>query len=84
MKKLFFISLLFIFSCSQPFARVDTSDEKSIIIKKIFEEVSNERIDYLKEVFSDDMMKARPATTTTPNKIRDLLSFIDISLVRLN
>ena len=55
MKKLFFISLLFIFSCSQPFARVDTSDKKSIIIKKIFEEVSNERIDYLKEVFSDDM-----------------------------
>ena len=55
MKRIFFISLLFIFSCSQPFARVDTSDEKSIIIKKIFEEVSNERIDYLKEVFSDDM-----------------------------
>lgn len=55
MKKITFISLLFIFSCSQPFARVDTSDEKSIIIKKIFEEVSNERIDYLKEIFSDDM-----------------------------
>ena len=55
MKKIFFISLLFIFSCSQPFGKVDTSDEKSIIIKKIFEEVSNERIDYLKEVFSDDM-----------------------------
>ena len=55
MKKIIFISLLFIFSCSQPFARVDTSDEKSVIIKKIFEEVSNERIDYLKEVFSDDM-----------------------------
>ena len=55
MKKIFFISLLFIFSCSQPFAKVDVSDEKSIIIKKIFEEVSNERIDYLKEIFSDDM-----------------------------
>lgn len=55
MKKVFFISLLFIFSCSQPFAKVDILDEKSVTIQKIFEEVSAERIAYLKEVFSDDM-----------------------------
>ena len=55
MKKLFFIPLIMIFSCSRPFAKVDSSDEKSTIIKKIFEEVSAERTDYLKEVFSDNM-----------------------------
>ena len=54
MKKALFISLLFI-SCSQPFGKVHTKDEKSIIIKKIFEEVSAERIDYLKDVFSIKM-----------------------------
>jgi predicted ester cyclase len=56
MKHLLFICVcLLAISCSQPYAKVDINDEKSIIINKIFEEVSAERIDYLNEVFSDDM-----------------------------
>ena len=56
MKHLLFISVsLLAISCSQPYAKVDINDEKSVIINKIFEEVSAERIDYLNEVFSDDM-----------------------------
>ena len=46
MKHLLFISVsLLAISCSQPYAKVDINDEKSVIINKIFEEVSAERID---------------------------------------
>lgn len=57
MKKLLLLVclILTVISCSQPFAKVDINDEKSVIINKIFEEVSAERTDYLNEVFSDDM-----------------------------
>lgn len=56
MKKILFICVsLLAIACSQPFAKVEINDEKSVIINKIFEEVSAERIDYLNEVFSNDM-----------------------------
>ena len=54
MKKLLLLVCLSLsaIACSQPFAKVDINDEKSVIINKIFEEVSAERTDYLNEVFS--------------------------------
>ena len=56
MKKL--LLLLFvgvICSCQSPNGKVTTNDERSKIIKTLFKNVSEENIDYLKEVFSDDM-----------------------------
>ncbi len=47
--------LTMILSCAQPYAKIDVQDAKSQMVAKIFEEVSEERIDYLKEVFSDSM-----------------------------
>ena len=49
------LSLALMVSCAQPYAKIDVQDDKSQIVAKIFEEVSAERIDYLKEVFSDSM-----------------------------
>ena len=46
-------SLTMILSCAQPYAKIDVQDTKSQMVAKIFEEVSEERIDYLKEIFSD-------------------------------
>jgi ketosteroid isomerase-like protein len=42
-------------SCQSPNGKVTTNDERSKIIKTLFKNVSEENIDYLKEVFSDDM-----------------------------
>ncbi|MDG2444387.1 MAG: nuclear transport factor 2 family protein, partial [Flavobacteriaceae bacterium] len=56
MKKL--VLLLFVVvicSCQSPNGTVTTNDERSEIIKTLFKNVSEENIDYLKEVFSDDM-----------------------------
>ena len=49
------LSLALMVSCAQPFAKIEVQDDKSQIVAKIFEEVSAERVDYLKEVFSDSM-----------------------------
>ena len=62
MKKIFLTSLalLFLFNCEQPYASLTTNDEKTEIIKTLFEEVSEENIEYLKEVFSDSMLFVNP------------------------
>ena len=49
------LSLAMMVSCAQPYAKIDVQDDKSQMVAKIFDEVSAERIDYLKEVFSDSM-----------------------------
>ena len=53
-------SLSIISSCGQPFAKIEVTDEKSKIIEKIFQEVSAENIEYLEEVFSDEMKMVNP------------------------
>lgn len=55
MKKIILLLLLISFSCQSPYGNVTTDDEKSEMIKTLFKNVSEENIDYLKEVFSDDM-----------------------------
>ena len=55
---LIFLSILS--SCGQPFAKIEVTDEKSKIIEKIFQEVSAENIEYLEEVFSDEMKMVNP------------------------
>ena len=55
MKKLAIVILMIICSCQSPNGTVTTNDERSEIIKTLFKQVSEENIDYLKEVFSDDM-----------------------------
>ena len=62
MKKIFLtnLALLFLFNCEQPYASVTTNDEKTEIIKTLFEKVSEENIEYLKEVFSDSMLFVNP------------------------
>ena len=54
------ICLSILSSCGQPFAKIEVTDEKSKIIKKIFQEVSAENIEYLEEVFSDEMKMVNP------------------------
>ena len=56
MKKLLLLLLVVvIYSCQNPNGTVTTNDERSKIIKTLFKNVSEENIDYLKEVFSDEM-----------------------------
>ena len=56
MKKIIiFVSLIIVFSCDQSGSRIEVSDEKSLIIQKIFDEVAAERVDYLEDVFSNEM-----------------------------
>ena len=55
MKKTLLLLLVVIYSCQSPNGTVTTNDERSEIIKTLFKNVSEENIEYLKEVFSDDM-----------------------------
>ena len=55
MKKILLLLLVAVYSCQSPNGKVTTNDERSEIIKTLFKNVSEENIDYLKEVFSDDM-----------------------------
>lgn len=55
MKKIILLFLLISFSCQSPYGKVSTDDDKSQMIKTLFQNVSKENIDYLKEIFSDDM-----------------------------
>jgi len=55
MKKTLLLVLVAVYSCQSPNGTVTTNDERSEIIKTLFKNVSEENIDYLKEVFSDDM-----------------------------
>ncbi len=58
MKNLFFLSIILLFSCNEKnanFGDVKIDDDKSIMIQKVFESVENEEIEYLKQVFSEDL-----------------------------
>ena len=55
MRKLLLLFVVVICSCQSPNGTVTTNDERSEIIKTLFKNVSEENIDFLKEVFSDDM-----------------------------
>ena len=91
MKKIILLFSLIIFSsCNQSGSRIEVSDEKSIIIQKIFDEVAAERIDYLEDVFSSEM-KMVNSKNEEFNKnqfiigIKDMLDlFDDISFDNVN
>ena len=91
MKKIILLFSLIIFSsCNQSGSRIEVSDEKSIIIQKIFDEVAAERIDYLEDVFSSEM-KMVNSKNEEFNKnqfiigIKDMLDlFDDISFENVN
>ena len=55
MKKLLFLISIVAISCQSPYGSVTTTDQKSKIVEELFKNVSDENIDYLKEVFSDEM-----------------------------
>ena len=55
MKKLLFLISIVAISCKSPYGSVTTTDQKSKIVEELFKNVSDENIDYLKEVFSDEM-----------------------------
>jgi ketosteroid isomerase-like protein len=55
MKKLLFLISFVAISCQSPYGSVTTTDQKSKIVEELFKNVSDENIDYLKEVFSDEM-----------------------------
>ena len=58
MKNLFFLSIIFLFSCDNKntsFGDVKIDDDNSKMIQKLFESVENEEIEYLKQVFSEDL-----------------------------
>ena len=47
------ITIITMVSCQKPYGTVTTNDEKSEIIKTLFQEVSNENIAYLEAVLAD-------------------------------
>ena len=89
-KTILLFSLIIFSSCNQSGSRIEVSDEKSIIIQKIFDEVAAERIDYLEDVFSSEM-KMVNSKNEEFNKnqfiigIKDMLDlFDDISFENVN
>ena len=61
MKKIIILILgLSLYTCNKPYANLTTNDEKSQIIKTLFQKVGEENIDYLKEIFSDSMQLVDP------------------------
>jgi predicted ester cyclase len=89
-KTILLFSLIIFSSCNQSGSRIEVSDEKSIIIQKIFDEVAAERIDYLEDVFSSEM-KMVNSKNEEFNKnqfiigIKDMLDlFDDISFDNVN
>ena len=58
MKNLFFLSIILLFSCDNKntsFGDVKIDDDNSKMIQKLFESVEKEEIEYLKQVFSEDL-----------------------------
>lgn len=55
MKKLLILIVLVGVSCQTPYGSVSTTDQKTQMIKELFKNVSEENIDYLKELFSEEM-----------------------------
>ena len=62
------ITIITMVSCQKPYGTVTTNDEKSEIIKTLFQEVSNENIAYLEAVFSDSLVFINPHEQTL-NKV---------------
>lgn len=62
------IAIIFMVSCQKPIGTVTVNDERSQIIKTLFQEVSNENIAYLEAVFSDSLVFINPHEQTL-NKI---------------
>ena len=58
------MTVIFMVSCQNPYGTVTTNDEKSEIIKTLFQEVSNENIAYLEKVFSDSLVFINPHEQT--------------------
>mgnify|MGYP001321376511 CR=1 FL=1 len=71
MKKILLLLLVAVYACQSPNGTVTTNDERSEIIKTLFKNVSEENIDYLKEVFSDDM-----TFVDSKNNTKDKAGFI--------
>ena len=60
MKKILVLFLISLFACEEPHGVISTSDEKSDIIRNVFKNVSEEKISYLKKVFSEDLVFVDP------------------------
>ena len=60
MKKILVLFLIFLFACEEPHGIISTTDEKSDIIRNIYKNVSEEKIGYLKKVFSEDLVFVDP------------------------
>tara|TARA_B100001059_G_scaffold107945_1_gene107768 strand:- start:2530 stop:3393 length:864 start_codon:yes stop_codon:yes gene_type:complete len=60
MKKILVLFLISLFACEQPHGIISTTDEKSDIIRNIYKNVSEEKIGYLKKVFSEDLVFVDP------------------------
>ncbi len=60
MKKILVLLLISLFACEEPHGIISTSDEKSDIIRNVYKNVSEEKISYLKKVFSDDLVFVDP------------------------
>tara|TARA_B100000989_G_scaffold261901_1_gene213147 strand:- start:862 stop:1149 length:288 start_codon:yes stop_codon:yes gene_type:complete len=81
-KTILLFSLMIIPSCNQSGSRIEVSDEKSKIIQTILNEFAAERIDYLKEVFSDEMKMVNSKNEEFDKNqfiigIKDMLDFFD-------
>ncbi len=72
MKKIWMVLFVVIIcSCQNPYGTVTVNDQRTEIIKTLFKNVSDENIDYLKEVFSDDM-----TFVDSKNNTKDKAGFI--------
>ena len=60
MKRILVLFLISLFACEEPHGVISTSDEKSDIIRNVFKNVSEEKISYLKKVFSEDLVFVDP------------------------
>jgi len=60
MKKILVLFLISLFACEEPHGIISTTDEKSDIIRNIYKNVSEEKIGYLKKVFSEDLVFVDP------------------------
>ncbi len=60
MKRILVLFLISLFACEEPHGIISTTDEKSDIIRNIYKNVSEEKIGYLKKVFSEDLVFVDP------------------------
>ena len=60
MKRILVLFLISLFACEEPHGIISTTDEKSDIIRNVYKNVSEEKISYLKKVFSEDLVFVDP------------------------